>query len=393
MRLKVPKNDHYDAFISYRHIPRDQAIASSLLNLLEALPLKGRKKFHIFRDKEEFPTSSDLGNDIHKALEESEFLILLCSPEYLESNWCREELVYFRKLHGNSNRNILPILVSGEPDEAFPEELFTQVEERITPDGSVERYTRQIEPLGADVRGETIRRSLKALRDTEYLRIAAAMLNCHFDDLYRREQRRLRRKLALGAAGIVTVATVMISFLLWQLFQVKQAQLHEQLTYAQRSFDSGDRLRSRESTLEILDDYFWPMDASIQDGSRKLEFMTSYTPQFSVVTSICQNVSNHRFFFSQDGSTVLEWDYTRLTRYSLKGEVLSSSPWGQRGKKSVPSPRTEPGRRFCGWTPMASRIWICGTQKGKPAWAPCWTVHRQIPEPNFWRNSAPMELR
>ena len=333
MRLQVPKNDRYDAFISYRHIKRDQAIACSLLNLLEALPLKGRKKFHIFRDREEFPTSSDLGNTIHSALENSDYLILICSPEYLESKWCREELTYFRKLHGDTNRNIIPILVSGEPAEAFPKELFTQEEERITPDGTMERYTRHMEPLGADVRGKTIRKSKKMLRDTEYLRIAAAMLNCRFDDLYHREQRRLRKKLALGSAGIAAGASVMISFLLWQLFQVKQAQLHEQLTYAQRSFDSGDRLRSRESTLEILDDYFWPMDASIQDGSRKLEFMTSYTPQFSVVTSICQNVSNHRFFFSQDGSTVLEWDYTRLTRYSLKGEVLSQFSLGAKGQK------------------------------------------------------------
>ena len=126
MRLQVPKNDHYDAFISYRHIKRDQAIACSLLNLLEALPLKGRKKFHIFRDREEFPTSSDLGNTIHSALENSDYLILICSPEYLESKWCREELTYFRKLHGDTNRNIIPILVSGEPAEAFPKELFTQ---------------------------------------------------------------------------------------------------------------------------------------------------------------------------------------------------------------------------------------------------------------------------
>lgn len=88
-----PRQYRYDAFISYRHNARDQQIACTLLRLLESLPLKNRPKLHIFRDREEFPTSSDLGNDIHKALEESEFLILICSPEYLQSKWCREELV------------------------------------------------------------------------------------------------------------------------------------------------------------------------------------------------------------------------------------------------------------------------------------------------------------
>lgn len=328
-----PRLYRYDAFISYRHNARDQQIACALLRQLESLPLKNRPKLHIFRDREEFPTSSDLGNDIHKALEESEFLILICSPEYLQSKWCREELVYFRKLHGNTNRNILPILASGEPQEAFPQELFTEIVETVGPDGMIEQCVRDVEPLGADVRAETLRLALKALKSTEYLRIAAAILNCRFDDLYRREQRRIRRKLLAVTAGISAAAIVMISFLLWQLFQVRQAQLHEQLTYSQQLFSGDDRIRARQNSREVLNCYRWPMDSQIQDGAQKLQFLTGYTPQFSVVTHLCPSLSDEQVFFGADGGTVLRSDYTKLERYSLRGEALNGFYLGNKGQK------------------------------------------------------------
>lgn len=329
----MPRHYRYNAFISYRHNPRDQQIAGQLLKLLEAMHFKDREKLHIFRDQEEFPTSSDLGNNIHRALEESEFLILICTPELLESKWCREELLYFRKLHNNTNRNILPLLVSGEPGDAFPPELFTDMVEERLPDGTVWQEAREVEPLGADVRAETIKHSLKRLKETEYLRIAAALLNCRFDDLYRREQRRLRRKLVSITIGIITAASVMIAFLLWQLLQVKQAQLHEQLTYAQQLFDSGDRLQARQSTLSVLEDYHWPMQPDIQNAAKELEFLSELSPQFSVVTKLVPYLPDTKVTFCNDGTALLKQDQTRLDQYSLQGELLSSFALEDRGQK------------------------------------------------------------
>lgn len=323
----------YDAFISYRHNARDQEIAQMLLRLLESLRYGNNRRLHIFRDREEFPTSSDLGNDIHRALEESEFLILICSPEYLQSKWCREELIYFRQLHGNTNRNILPILVSGEPVDAFPQELFSEVIQITAPDGTLRTEVREIEPLGADVRAPQRKQALKALKTTEYLRIAAPILGCRFDDLYQREQRRLRIKLQRILAGIVTGALLMVSFLLWQLFQVRQAQLHEQLVYSRQLFGNADRLRAWQSSREILDAYFPLMDSQIRDGAEKVQFLTGYTPQFSVVTHISPSLSDHRMFFSSDGNTLLETDYTQVKRYSPKGELISRFLLGTKGQK------------------------------------------------------------
>ena len=120
----------YDAFISYRHIPRDMKIAKKLHGMLENYRTPGylvKKGFparlkKVFRDRDELPTSSDLGQDIRQALIKSRFLIVLCSPEALQSEWVKEEAAFFGKYHGYDR--ILTVLVSGEPKDAFPPGLI-----------------------------------------------------------------------------------------------------------------------------------------------------------------------------------------------------------------------------------------------------------------------------
>ena len=79
---------HYNAFISYRHAPLDSKVAQDIQKRLERLhiPAEIRKKTgikkieRIFRDKEELPITSNLGDDISQALEDADYLIVVCSP-------------------------------------------------------------------------------------------------------------------------------------------------------------------------------------------------------------------------------------------------------------------------------------------------------------------------
>ncbi len=128
----------YIAFISYRHMERDQKLSMLLRKKLEGWHLpKGSnlpKKRRVFRDTDELPTSANLGDDIENALQDSGWLIALCSEEYTESLWCRREIAKYIEM-GRKDR-ILPVLVSGEPERAVPEEI------------------RDLEPA-ADLRGRT----------------------------------------------------------------------------------------------------------------------------------------------------------------------------------------------------------------------------------------------
>jgi len=115
----------YRGFISYSH--SDGKVATRLHRWLEAyrVPrrLAGREtqfgpvptRLHpIFRDREELPTSADLGSQIQAALAASATLIVVCSRRAATSRWVNEEILAFKRL-GRSDR-ILCLIVDGEPN-------------------------------------------------------------------------------------------------------------------------------------------------------------------------------------------------------------------------------------------------------------------------------------
>lgn len=209
------ENYQYKAFISYRHTSVDQDIAKRLHTLLEnyKIPSTLKKSLgiskigRIFRDNEELPLSADLGEDIHKALKNSEWLICVCSPRFIESKWCSEEVNYFLSL-GRRDR-ILTILVEGEPQDAFPEVLRF-----VTIDG--ERIEK--EPLAADVRASSIKESLKKL-ESEKLRLLAPILGVNFDDL---KQRARKRRIKIITTIITAAFLLLSSFLAYAIIKNNQ---------------------------------------------------------------------------------------------------------------------------------------------------------------------------
>ena len=115
----------YRAFISYSH--KDRAWGDWLHKALEGYRVPkhlvgtpGRdgpiaeKLFPIFRDRDELPSSSDLNDQIKVALEQSAYLIVICSPASVRSRWVNEEILNFKRL-GRANQ-ILALIVEGEPN-------------------------------------------------------------------------------------------------------------------------------------------------------------------------------------------------------------------------------------------------------------------------------------
>lgn len=222
----------YWAFISYSH--KDARLAKWLHKRLETfkVPKKliGRESrdgripsrmFPIFRDEDELPTSSDLGDAINEALALSRYLIVLCSPHAAKSKWVDKEVRRFKELE-RENR-ILSLILAGEPHastkvepeateavdgldhslkvastqalECFPESLRFQVI-----DGQLTANT--TEPLGADIRPG------QDSRDTAILRIVAGLLGVDFDELRQRDRKRRRQNSIVF--GIVVAATLLV---------------------------------------------------------------------------------------------------------------------------------------------------------------------------------------
>ncbi len=189
----------YRAFITYSH--RDKRWASWLHRRLEfyrvphrlvgrrtAAGVIQRRLTPIFRDREELATANDLSAKITQALENSDNLIVICSPSAARSKWVNEEIRRFREL-GRGSR-IFCFVVGGQPqagDEDRNERLFPATLCGAEP-GDREETTGTAEPLAADARPGQDGRNLALLK------LVAGLLGVDLDELRRRElQRRNRR--------------------------------------------------------------------------------------------------------------------------------------------------------------------------------------------------------
>ena len=207
------KARRYRAFIAYSH--RDRRWANWLHRRLEfyRVPhrLVGRQTGAgtiprrlgpVFRDREELATADDLGEKISQALEDSDALIVVCSPSATRSRWVNEEILRFKR-SGRGDR-ILCLVVGGEPlasenetgneAECFPPALRRRLDETGRPVGE------SVEPLAADVRPGGDGRGLALLK------LIAGLLDVNLDELRRRElQRRNRRWAAVAALSLVVM--------------------------------------------------------------------------------------------------------------------------------------------------------------------------------------------
>ena len=203
--MKQLNDFKYKAFISYSH--RDEQWGKWLHKKLEryCIPrnLRGSKTlsgtvpkrlFPVFRDREELPTASDLGQVIKNALENSSHLIVISSPNSAKSKWVNEEIKTFKKL-GKQNR-IICLIVNGEPNADDKEnrdfeECFAPAI-KVLADENGNLTDIKSEPIAADLRVG------KDGKSKAFLKIIAGIIGINFDDLYKREsKRKLRRRILI----------------------------------------------------------------------------------------------------------------------------------------------------------------------------------------------------
>src|SRR5258708_3000094 len=127
----------YWAFISYSS--RDRAWARWLQRALQNYPLPPRligrslvprrlmgwstpagpapqRLRPVFRDRTELAADADLAGRVQGALEQSAYLIVVCSPDAAASRWVDEEIRRFRAVHGEGR--ILAVIVARRPGGA-----------------------------------------------------------------------------------------------------------------------------------------------------------------------------------------------------------------------------------------------------------------------------------
>lgn len=274
----------YAAFLSYRHadnredgrrwaewlhqgletyeVPRDLVGKPNLRGTPVPASL-----YPVFRDEEELPADADLSQNITRALDHSDLLIVLCSPRACQSQFVAGEIRYFKEL-GRSDR-ILALMLDGEPNaddpakaalgitpemECFPEPLRFGVPAGA--DGRID-WTQRTEPIAADVRPQNqagqgytsasayrtalekarghsaaeIRRLEKdfaALLDLARLKLVAGALGLPLGQLRERDavyRAKKFRRLAAILGSLALLALIAAGVAVWQRAEARQQQV------------------------------------------------------------------------------------------------------------------------------------------------------------------------
>ncbi|MBN8482584.1 MAG: toll/interleukin-1 receptor domain-containing protein [Xanthomonadales bacterium] len=234
----------YWAFISYSHA--DAAWAAWLHRALESYRIPGplvglpiaagtvpTRLRPLFRDRDELPTSADLGYTIEEALRQSWCLVVVCSPAAARSRWVDAEVAAFRAL-GRGER-IHCLIVDGEPGSADLECFPPALAASARADGR-----RGSEPIGADVRPHGDGRS------NARLKLVAGILGLGFDKFIRREQQRRHRVMLLVTVASMLAAVLFATFAIVTITSRRDADAQRRHAEGLVEFMLGDLRRKLE---------------------------------------------------------------------------------------------------------------------------------------------------
>lgn len=208
--MNMENGKEYYAFISYKR--EDEEWAKWLQHKLEhyKLPsnLNGRTDLPkeirpVFKDTSEL-NPGNLPQQIHDALEQSQHLIVICSPRSAKSEWVNREVETFIGM-GRTDK-IIPFIIEGNAFSKSPETECFPVALRTLPSDQ--------EILGANIN--------EMGRDAAAVKVVAQMFGLKFDTLWQRyERERKKRRIWIIVSSIFT-AFIMSGIAFWMYSQRQQ---------------------------------------------------------------------------------------------------------------------------------------------------------------------------
>ena len=353
----------YVAFISYRHKELDASVASKLHSLIERYPVpksiaKSRCSNRIgivFRDKEELPLSSDLSKSIMDALDNSEYLIVVCTPDTPGSHWVQKEIEYFLEKH--SYDKILIVLAAGEPENSFPAPLIRLSASTDNPEAA--SYLQgKIEPLAADVRSESVKQSLRRLK-RETTRIAAALLGCPYDDLQQRFRRRKIRRIATALSVLILSVVGYTSTVLVKNDEISRVNADLLKSYEQIQ-QVNNELNKTVTDMQIVQSLFLSEKSAqlLEQGNRTAAIHVALAAlpvdnARPLVSEAEFALSNALYAYNSDAGT-----YVASRSFSKKGGVDI--------EKGV---QTKDGQTYAYYDSNAKVVNVVNTIDGKELWS------------------------
>lgn len=240
----------YFAFISYQRA--DEEWAKWLQHKLEhyKLPsnLNGRTDLPkeirpVFKDTSEL-NPGNLPQQIHDALDQSSYLIVICSPRSAKSEWVNKEAETFIGM-GRTDK-IIPFIIDGKAFAKNPDEECFPLAIRNLP--------AEQEILGANIS--------EMGRDAAAVKVVAQMFGLKFDELWQRHEREQRKKHRITISAITAFAIMVLAVTGWIWHQNTRLKEKDWKLMENRSrfvaekakafVDDGDSYTACRLLLEVL---------------------------------------------------------------------------------------------------------------------------------------------
>jgi len=232
---------------------------------------------------------NELKTELRNKLEQSKYLLVICSPRSAQSPWVGAEIDTFVEL-GRRDR-IIPIIVEGRPYSNDPAtECYNPSLLKHFPHSDDINEDREI--LGVNIHEEGSG-SAYIKRERAVMQVVSRMLNVSFDRIWQRQKRRLIRRAVFSLLGALIVLAALIT--VWMMNQPFNSRVtlyestpavealppmhdavltltlpDEERTDTIRSFDADvlfrylpARLKNQEAALHIEAPDYLPLDTVV----------------------------------------------------------------------------------------------------------------------------------
>lgn len=324
----------YNAFISYSY-SADDKFAPALQDALQkfAKPIWRLRALKIFRDESSLSASPHLWENIKEALDQSEYFILLASPQSENSKWVNEEVKYW--IEHKSIDTILIALTDGEMLWDNQKNCFLDPDNNSLPPALDDKF--ENEPFYIDLRQSKTEEDLSLdnpIFKKEILKLAAKLHGKAPNDLASEEVTVHRKMIWLRNGVIGTLSFLLIVALGLGLFAnekridaVKQAATSKALLLANTAKDLLAKGMKREALRVAEVDYSTVLKANAHPPAPLLSSLSNsyYSDLHFNLAKINNTATVYSVAFSPDGQSILTGSFDKTAiLWDLNGNQIQT---------------------------------------------------------------------
>ena len=269
---------YYKAFISYSR-EEDEPLARAIQKSIQSFskPWYLPRSYRVFRDATNLAVTSELWQEIANSLDDSEWMILLASPEAAKSEWVPKEIEHWLCDHTalpnqldeaerkNGTKNIIVAITAGEIKWSTATNDFDWAVTNSLPKTLSGAF--RSEPGYADFR--KIKSTGYSVKDVQFLDLIASIVarienknkDVIFGEHVRAHQRNMRwAKATILSLSILTIAAIVLGY----LASASQFRAEERLALSR--LDKGVEFVQKGNQSLALLHYLHALDAAPSDS-------------------------------------------------------------------------------------------------------------------------------